>query len=354
MAENPVEPTTKTAPAPVQEPVVAPTPPKIEEESLIGNEEVETKIEVEDEEKMEQPENRFDELDEDLTDLGGTADTIWLLRRVGAGIIKILIVLGALGMVGWLIWGGEGRENLKQVFPEKQVVEQEVEDIKGSMKEIFFPKQEQEGASMIATAPIAMSNTAGRSLTTWNYWIETQRISSQKGTPAKVLLWKREVEVLFEIPFPQQINGKTSIVRNHQVGRSLQVIDRLLSRAGVLQGTLSQDIIEFSNKAMAARNASMEIEQQFVDALRDSNPVGISLILDRKIEAEKDIQKYSVDAEARQIFTQKVSEYSLVLENLKTILTMNRAAIAQDIQVVNFPSDPFGRVIAPGAWTPHQ
>ena len=105
---------------------------------------------------------------------------------------------------------------------------------------------------------------------------------------------------------------------------------------------------------MIARNASTEIEQEFIEALKNSNPVGISAILDRKIEAEKDLQRYAVDAEARQIFSQKISEYSLVLENLQTVLTANKSAIVQDIQVVNFPADPFGRVIDLGAWTPDQ
>jgi hypothetical protein len=187
-------------------------------------------------------------------------------------------------------------------------------------------------------------------LSTWNYWLETQRISGQKGIPAEVLLWKREVEVLFEIPFPQQINGNTSIARNHQIGVLLQRIDQLLNRASLLQEKLSQDILEFTNKATIVRNQSLEFEQEFLNALQSSNPVGIAVILDKKIEAEKSLQQHAVDAEAREIFAQKISEYGLILENMQTLLTMNRDSIVQDIQVVNFPADPFGRVIPPEEW----
>ncbi len=358
MVENPFDPTANTEPTPASESAAESVTP-VKEAPSIMTEEPETETEVKDEEKMEQSENQFDELDEDLTDLEESTDTIWLLHRVGIGIIKTLLILGGIGLVGWLIWGGSDTNNVKKLPSKKSVVEQPIEKKDAAVKKIIASQkkkevQKKEVEDVLETIVPVKESATGRSLSTWNYWLETQRLSGQKGTPAAVLLWKRKVEVLFEIPFPDQINGETPVIRNLQVGRLLQRLEYLLSRADELQTQLAQDIIEFSYKAEVARKVSMEAEQEFLDALQKSNPVGISVILDRKIEAEKLLQQYAVDEEARRIFSQKITEYTLVLENIQTVLVVNRAAIVQDIRVVNFPSDPFGRVVSPSSWTSDQ
>ncbi len=359
MVENPFESTTEATTTPASEQVAAPQPFLEEEKSLIEPEKQPTETELEDKEKLEQAENQFDELDEELTDLEDTTDTVWLLRRVGFGILKTLLVLGGLGIVGWLIWGGSDKLDVKKALQEKPIAIESVKTKIFPTKDALSEKLQRAGKkkekivqnSSTEKATVAQKSMAGRSLGVWNYWIETQRLSDQKGLLAEVLLWKREVESVFEVPFPEQITGETAILRDYQVGRLLQMIARLISRSDVLQARLSQDITEFTRLAATARNASLESETLFLDALKTSNPEDISLLLDRKIEAEKDLQKFSVDAEARRIFAQKTSEYVLVLENIQTVLIANRAAIAQDIQVVNFPEDPFGRVISPSAWT---
>jgi len=350
MVENPFEPAANTDPTPTPEPVVEPVV-AVEEKPSIMTEEPETETEIKDEKKLEEPENQFEDLDEDLTDIEESTDTVWLLRRVGVGIIKTLLILGGIVLVGWLIWGGSDTSNDIKTPSVKPVIEKPVEKKETPAKKVRVPeKKKQEDVENKQTSSVVAMSAAGRSLSTWNYWMETQRISGQKGTPAKVLGWKREVEILFEIPFPSQIDGSTPVIRDIQVGRLLQRIEYLLSRADKLQDQLAQDIIEFSNKADVSREASLIAEQEFLDALQNSNPVGISFILDRKIEAEKLLQKNAIDAEVRRIFTEKISEYTLILENLQTVLVANRAAIVQDIQVVNFPADPFVRVISPGDW----
>jgi len=353
MVENPFEPAANTEPTPTPEPVVEPVA-VTEEKPSIMTEEPETETEIKDEEKLEEPENKFEELDEDLTDIEESTDTVWLLRRVGVGIIKTLLILGGIVLVGWLIWGGTDTSNDRSTPSVKPVIEKSVEKKETATKKIHAPQKKKEEVENKQISSVVAMSAAGRSLTAWNYWMETQRISGQKGTPAKVLGWKREVEVLFEIPFPSQINGATPVIRDIQVGRLLQRIEYLLARADKLQDQLAQDIIEFSSKAEVSREASLIAEQEFLDALQNSNPVGISFILDRKIEAEKLLQQNAVDAEARRIFTEKIAEYTLILENLQTVLVANRAAIVQDIQVVNFPADPFGRVISPGDWMSGQ
>lgn len=353
MVKNPFESDSDTTTNSISEQNVVQSPPEVEKAPSTLMEDSKTQVEMKDEEELEQPENQFDDLDEDLSDMEESTDTVWLLRRVGIGIIKTLLILSGLGVVGWLIWGGTNT-SLPDINTVETSVEKSVDSVKREV-EIFTKKKKDEEIKKIDeniqnAASEAQISTSGRSLSTWNYWIESQRITSQKGLSADVLLWKRAVEVLFEIPFPQQINGENPISRNYQVGILLQRIESLLSRESLLQTRLAQDIVEFSSKAIQAKKESTKAEQEFLVALQNSNPVGISGILDKKIEAEKMLQQYAVDAEAREIFTQKISEYSLILYNLQTVLTANREAIVQNIQVVNFPSDPFNRVISPDSW----
>lgn len=355
MVENPFDPASETTSDSTPEPNVAQPAPAVGQEPSVLKEEPETKTEVADEQELEQPENQFDELDEDLTDLEESTDTVWLLRRVGVGIIKALLILGGLGIVGWLIWGGADSTSSDTTPKPKVAVERAVEKTIDSVKQEVIAVKDKKvekttPENPVLSLPEAATSVAGRSLSTWNYWLESQRITSQKGVAADVLRWKREVEVLFEIPFPQQINGENAISRNYQVGILLQRIESLMSRETLLQERLGQDIAEFSSKAAQAKEESTRAEQEFLSALQNSNPVGISTILERKIEAEKQLQQNAVDAEARQIFAHKISEYSVVLSNLQTVLTANREAIVQDIQVVNFPSDPFESVISPDSW----
>ena len=354
MVENPFGPTPATTPDSTPEPDVAQPAPAVEKEPSVLTEEPETKTEVADEQELEQPENQFDDLDEELSDLEESTDTVWLLRRVGIGIVKALLILGGLGIVGWLIWGGTNTSS-PETPTVTTAIEKSVDSVKKEITTVTEKKKKKTATKEIDEAvttpmPEAKMSFSGQSLSLWNYWLESQRIASQKGISADVLRWKRQVEVLFEIPFPQQINGENAITRNYQVGVLLQRIEDLLLQSNLLQIQLETGIADFSEKAAQAKEQSLQAEGEFLAALQNSNPVGISAILERKIEAEKQLQQNAVDAEARQIFAQKISEYDVILNNIQTVLTMNREAIVQDIQVVNFPSDPFDRVISPSSW----
>lgn len=353
MSENPIAPEANSTPTPTPESAGTPVSSPVEKNPFVGNEQPETPTEIADEKKLEQPENQFDDLDQDLTDLEESTDTIWLLRRVGIGIIKALLILGGLGIMGWLIWGGSTSESTVSLPAVEKKVEKVIEksiETVIPVKEEKKPKKNDAPEKLEITFSKATFSAAGRSLSAWNYWLESQRVVSQKGVSAEVLLWKKDVEILFEIPFVDQINGENPISRNYQVGILLQRIDSLSLRATDLQAQLARDITEFSEKAAQAKDTSTIAEQAFLSALKNSDPVGISDILEQKIEAEKMLQQYAVDAEARSIFSQKVSEYNLILLNLQTVLVANRDAIVQNIQVVNFPADPFQRVLSPDSW----
>ena len=362
MTENPIEPTTTqptTEPAP--EPVVSSTPesaPAVDASPLTADE-PETEVEVKDEENIEKPENQFDDLDEELVDVHESADTIWLLRRVGMGILKVVIILGAIGLLIWLIWGDS--ENIKSELEHAREVniEDSVKDLKDKLQHVIPEKKFKEDfpiESKQNLEPKTVTNSVlhigGLNLASWNYWMESQRINAQAGTPGDVMRWKRDAEIFFEIPLPDQIAGNNSIERSHKISKMLTRLSDLLYRSDDLLATLSTEIKDYTARANYAQELSLASEQKFLDAMKASDPTNIGAYLNQKAEAEKNLQKYAVAAEGRRIFVDKVSEYQAVLENVQTAVTVNREALIQDIQVVSFPADPFGRVINLEQWQP--
>ncbi len=368
MTEKPIGPTTQQpVPGATPEPAVTPVPepaPAVDS-SPFAAEEPETEVEAQDEEKLEQAENQFDDLDEELVDVHESADTIWLLRRVGIGLLKTILILGGIGLLVWMIWGDN--KNIRSELNRAKDVNManSVGKIKDKLKDIVpdinsvdifdTPETTDPVPAETTTLPVRQGKTihgGGLNLASWNYWMESQRMRGQVGTPGDVMRWKRDAETLFEIPFPDQISGANSITRSHNISRLLEKIESLLLRANFLQNTLQLEIADFSGKSNYAQELSLIAEQQFINAMSASDPTNIGTYLNQKADAEKDVQRHAVAAEGRRIFSQKILSYTQVLTNVQTAVTVNRQALEQNIQVVGFPADPFQRVIPMEQWTP--
>lgn len=351
--------------SPAQPAVKTVTEPELEVDATpFTPDEPETEVEIADEEKIEKPENQFDDLDEELVDIHESADTVWLLRRVGIGIFKVIMIIGGISLLVWLIWG-EG-ENIKtELSRAKKInIETSVQKIKDKISDSIPEKsseslpdssteevnevkyQEEEAVSIKDMQP----HLGGLNLASWNYWMENRRIQQQAGTPGDVMRWKRDTESFFEIPFATQVSGENNIQRSRNISQMLQRIESLLIRADSLQAILGTEITEYTNLSNYAQTQSLEAERNFLEAMKNSDPNNIGSYLVQKGEAEKDLQRYAVAAEGRRIFSQKISEYAQVLDSVKTAVTVNRRALEEDIQVVEFPSDPFRRVIPLESW----
>ncbi len=355
MTDNPTLPETEQK---VEKPMAEPAPaPQIEpapalDATPFAAEEPLTEVEDEDEKNMEKAENQFDELDEELVDVHESADTIWLLRRVGIGILKVLLIFGGIALLAWLIWGDNKTiksdlEKVKEAKIEKSI-KKVTETVKENIPEIKIVENTQMANP---ETPLKMlPHPGGLNLASWNYWLETQRLQDQDGTPGDVMRWKRDVESFFEIPLQEQVQGANNIERSHKVAQMIYKIDVLLQQAEVLQSILAVEISDYTTRSNYAKEQSLANEELFLEAMKSSDPVSIGYFLGQKADFEKDVQLYAVEAEGRKIFSEKISQYTQTLANVKTAVTANRKALEQNIKVVNFPADPFGRVIPASQW----
>ncbi len=184
----------------------------------------------------------------------------------------------------------------------------------------------------------------------WNYWVEKNRLLGQKNTPGEVALWTKDAESLFDVPFAQQVTGQNDIEREKKVNALVLDTTNLLQRAENLQRKLSAEIADFARKEQQNLAKSTEYERLFLDAMNKSDPTGIDTYLEKKIEFEKKQTENGIQKESRQYLSEKIDSYAQVLMNLREYLIANRKALIKDVQVVQFPEDPFNRVIPLETW----
>ena len=372
------------------------------EESL-NNLSHQKKVEQADQAKLDEIENEYKELDKDLVDINDDEeDTLWLIQNVGVSILKIIGILAILGLVLWSIWGGgpSSKEKPKIVAKEaeklilnknttkkpdlsKSSSVKEKKTSQGFFSKLFsggketksssnskkknnskLPSQniknsEQKPINKIDTKTIAIDknpaknfqpNLASVQIMAWNYWLEKERLLGQKNTPGEVALWTKDTESLFEIPFIEQIRGKSDFEREKKLNNLMLNSTKLLQRSENLKVKLQAEIKEYKRKEEKSIKEATKYEQMFLNAMNKSDPVGIDQYLAKKIAAEKKQLENGIEKESRQYLVEKVESYSQVLMNLREYLVANRQALIKDVQVVQFPEDPFNRIVPFQTW----
>ncbi|MBT3348825.1 hypothetical protein HN954_00060 [bacterium] len=273
-------------------------------------------------------------------------DVFWLVQHILWGTLKIAVVLGILGGIAWMIWGGDHSNILKIESSKKPVATESAAKQKNEPeKSVPVETPEKLVVPAIATIQVAPQKNLVSSTASWNYWLEKNRLREISGTLADAVNWTKKTESIFEIPFAQQIDGNSAAIRSMKLEKLSGEIYRLLESAAPLQRSLVAQGTEFSNRAAQQKTVAQAAESQFVTALSKSDPTGLEEFLAQKIEAEKNELAFSIEAEAREILWGKIDSYRVVLENVFQNISTNHDAIVQDIRVVDFPSDPFGRVI---------
>lgn len=352
------------------------------------------KIEHEDEERLDEIEDEYKELDEDLIDVD-EEDTMWLIQRVGIGILKIVGVVGIIGLILWSIWGGSNESEQPKSEQTNQVVEKENtqqkpvvknspkeevskkedaekktekvglwEKIFGSPKKVeIIPKEKENNTEKIIPAVTLQEenllaqeqksltpDTSSIQLMAWNYWMEKERLLGQKSTPGEIALWTKDAEALFDVPFARQVSGSSDIEREKRVNALFKNTEILLTKAENIQNKTLAEISEFEAKQQLYTQEAIVHEQRFLAAMQSSDPSGIDEFLKDKIAAEKKQLENGIEAESRRLLSQKLDNYAQVIINLRNYLRVNRKALVKDVQVVVFPEDPFNRIISIQEW----
>ena len=368
-----------------------------------------------DEARLSEIEDEYQELDEDLLDIDDGEDTLWMIKKVSVGILKIIGAIGIIVLILWIIWGGddsidksitkspakkiekiESQKVAKPISAKKSKSTQKQNKKEGgffsklfggnnnspvstSKKEPITDLQETKSNNTVnenknsrKTPAVVYQNNKTQTIDTenhknrnfagnatnlatvqimaWNYWLENDRLLGQKNTPGEVALWTKDAESLFDVPFAEQVKGRNDFEREKKVNTLVTETTKLLQRAENLQTKLLREQREYEAKEKSYIAEATEYERLFLEAMNKSDPAGIDQFLAKKIEAEKKQLENGIEKESRQYLAEKIDSYAQVLVNLREYLIANRKALIKDVQVVQFPEDPFHRIIPLETW----
>ena len=107
---------------------------------------------------------------------------------------------------------------------------------------------------------------------------------------------------------------------------------------------------EYNQVATNEKTKSKTNESSFFNAIKVYDYNNIRISLEKMISTEQKSIDARSEGTARKIVLQKMEGLDKSLRNLKEMLNANKAAIIEDIQVVEFSFDPFDRILTPSEW----
>ena len=164
------------------------------------------------------------------------------------------------------------------------------------------------------------------------------------------LQWTATLRDFFQIDPEKLISGKTSPARAKNLDSLLAQIQKWNARGLVLQQTLVAERDQFSAARQATLAQAEILKNAYFAALARMDFRNIDSILNQKIEIEKSLVQIFYELETRTQMLDQLTQYGWNLQQFDQSIRANRDAIIQNIQVVRFEFDPFGRVISPEQW----
>lgn len=307
-------------------------------------------------------------------------DSFWVIQRFVWGAIKTLLLLGAIGLVLWLIWGNENFKlpainiKLPSIERPKDTKPEQPKPSKQDPSENF--RQEPAGSlpkimNYSTSKPLRVKNPRqlsdlSWSAAKWNLWVHTQSqankgtqstsnntgsgipytVSTSGQTTKESVKWLRDAEKFFAVKPLNWVTGDNPSKREAELNRMIRTIDYLIKRSTTLKSALRIEMAQYRQAATTEQSQISTAEDRINRELDKLQGEELSTFMRQKIMAEN--QKFSAETESwlRSSLLQKIETYELPLKNIKQNAQTNRQAIIHNIKVTNFPNDPFRRIEA--------
>lgn len=297
--------------------------------------------------------------DDLLVDEGG--DFFWLLQNVVWNALKSLFIIFVLVGIVWLIWSKKPAEEetfkkteteVKKESPEKVIV-----DKKNPLKtpvqttpEVIQPTQppSQSGADILQV------NTelghAAQKVAQWHTYIDKKNMFTDEKSLSEAFLWMREVESIYDVPLPSHFTGEQYTTKKDKITGFLNRIAYLLNDSLRIRTQVYQKQQIFRAEAMEAEGKFKQRAEAINRAVQQKQASQLSILVQQKADQSRAFSENKTEDEIRQTVLLTMERYDKALRSLYEIIYANQEAIARDIQVVNFPIDPFNRVLEPAQW----
>jgi len=274
----------------------------------------------------------YERLDED--------DSFWVIQRVVWGIVKMAVILGVIFFIIWMIWNPS--ENPLDSRPRAQKSEQKKADnsVKIDKKK---PKTRNIYNSLSKEDPII-------SIVRQHENAEKTLANFRRNSLEDGIFWLKKMRTFFQVPPQNLISEKLPRLRAENFRQVLAKIDFLIADSSRIRLRLNRERLEFLSIGEKINQNSINAEKLFLNAVSATRPEIISSSLEQKIDSAKRFSELQHRAEARRIILEKMENYDRAIRNLREIMIANKDAIIKDIRVVQFPVDPWGRVLSPTEW----
>lgn len=319
-----------------------------------------------------------DEDEELLIDEGG--DFFWLLQNVIWGTLKSIFIIVILVVIIWVIWGKKApsQKDTPKQTPEiqqetptqteekkswftslKEKWKKDTSEEKTQKKEVIIPPEEvKENTSLPSTPNNAHTETPSSNITLipaqeiaqWHIYLEEKRLFDMHATNTSGINWIRKAHNIYAIPLSQHIRGENEYERQKQLETFLAHINTLLKESYSTRTELYKAKLEFAQKAQQAQERFNAAQTGINNALTQANGSNIEQLVKQKSQASEDHTYNSTNEQINTWLIARIEQYDKSLRSVYEIIFANQAAIIKDVRVVNFPRDPFERVITPAQW----
>ena len=265
--------------------------------------------------------------------------------------IKPSFISGVILFLLWFIWfAPEPTDDPKplqialpapaKIEPVISIPEPEKPEKKTEKPKKEVPPKVSDSASIKISRQAAQNNVA------------LTQISPAESQSAFVasLQWTATLRDFFQIDPEKLVSGKTSPARAKNLDSLLAQIQKWNARGLALQQILVAERDQFSAARQAALAQAEILKNAYFAALARMDFRNIDSILNQKIEIEKSLVQIFYELETRTQMLEQLTQYGWNLQQFDQSIRANRDAIIQNIQVVRFEFDPFGRVISPEQW----
>lgn len=327
------------------------------------------------------------EEDDDLLVNEDEEDFFFLLQNIFWGAMKSLFIVFVLVAILWIIWkkdpseektlipisevetpgqedplptvSGQEETNLpwwKTLFAKDETKKEEpkTDEVTVNQPKTIDPIEplpsKQTNPSTNPLKQFISTENAATEAARWHIFLEKQRLFELENNLTEGSLWIRKTQSLYTVGFPQQIKGANPIQRKQSIQALLGNLNNLLTESFRIRTQLYTAKIEFAQKSEQAFNAVNILQERINTLLQTNRSETIPTLTEQKAEYAK-IQSFNqTNLDTYDYFILYIEQYDRSIREIYEVIYANQDAIAHNIRVVDFPTDPFHSVLTPTEW----
>ncbi len=254
----------------------------------------------------------------------------WLIQRILWVIVKIVFIGGSLVFVIWLIWNPH-----KNTGSSPAPTQTSSETKTSAVKKILLPSS---------------ATTSAQNFIQLAHQIQAESLQFPQNTFSLSVTWIRKAYSFFQIPLNQVSWGQTAMQRSLSVNSFLNNLRSLINESAALRQNLANEDSFYTAQLSLLNQKLKEFSSALSVGFQNYNTPQTQELLSQKILAEQLVADFTGKMQTNNQLLLTMEPYDRALRSVYENVSANKEALIQNIQVVQFPNDPFERVITPAEW----